>query len=54
MEGNISAQHNHHRGRKTNTATSMATTVVTMAIMVSMEMNGRGEWGQRRTLDSAF
>lgn len=39
----------NHRGKRTNIAISMGTTAVTMAIMVSMGMSGRGGLGQRRT-----
>lgn len=46
------APFSHHR-RRTNIATSMATTAVTMATTVSMAMGGRGGSGQRRTLGSA-
>lgn len=47
------APFSHHRRRRTNIATSTATTAVTMATTVSMAMGGRGGSGQRRTLGSA-
>lgn len=39
----------HHRRRWTNIATSMETTAVTMATLVSMVMDGRAGLGMRRT-----
>lgn len=48
VAGHSPAPLSHHR-RRTNTATSMAATAVTMATTVSMAMGGRGELGDKRT-----
>lgn len=42
----------HHRGRRTNIATSMASTAVTMATMASTGTGGRAGLGRKRTLVS--